>query len=154
MTKPYRQGVFAVVLNASNDVLLIQKPSYSKHDWTIVGGGRDEGESDIDNLYREISEELGVDRANLEILGKSTIKHSYEYPAELSETLHGGKYSGQSYEIFVVRFTGNPNDMVLAEEEIASIRWTPTRELSAYLNFPNQFTNIHAAISEVLKEAQ
>lgn len=154
MTKPYRQGVFAVILNASNEVLLIQKPSYSKNDWTIVGGGRDEGESDVDNLYREIKEELGVDRAELEILGKSGVRHSYEYPPELSKSIHGGKYMGQSYEIFVVRFTGNPNDMVLAEEEIASIRWTPIGELSAYLNFPNQFTNIHTAISEVLKEAQ
>ena len=152
MTKPYRQGVFAAILNASNDVLLIQKPSYSKNDWTIVGGGRDEGESDVDNLYREIKEELGVDRAELEILGKSSVRHSYEYPVELSETLHDGKYIGQSYEIFVVRFTGNPSDMVLAEEEIASIRWSPINDLSRYLNFPNQHKNIVAALSEVLQD--
>lgn len=150
MNKLYRKGVFAVILDETDNALIIQKPSYRPADWTLIGGGREENESAIDNLYREVFEETGAIKEQLEVVGKAQTLHSYDYPMMLKAKIHDGKYDGQSYDIFVVRFKGDKRDLRFAKEEVNLAKWVTIRELQDYLHFPDQLKNISKAISEVM----
>src|SRR3546814_16620442 len=55
-----RRKVRAVVLNEQGEVLLVRPHGYREGEWTLAGGGVEEGESPIEAMRREIGEELGV----------------------------------------------------------------------------------------------
>jgi len=52
-----RKATRAIVLNGANILLLYTK---RYHDYSLPGGGIDEGESNIDGLIRELKEETGA----------------------------------------------------------------------------------------------
>src|SRR3546814_10974896 len=55
-----RRKVRAVVLNEQGEVLLVRPHGYREGEWTLAGGGVEEGESPLEAMRREIGEELGV----------------------------------------------------------------------------------------------
>lgn len=56
-SKFHRQAARAIVLNGDN-ILMLYTERY--HDYTLPGGGVDEGEDIIDGLIRELKEETGA----------------------------------------------------------------------------------------------
>jgi len=56
-----RKATRAIVLNGES-ILLLYTARY--HDYTLPGGGIDEGESNIDGLIRELKEETGAHNVN------------------------------------------------------------------------------------------
>ena len=66
-------GVFAIILNDMNQVLLIQK--HGKDYWERPGGKISYGEHAIKALKREILEETNI---NIKILGPATITETIE----------------------------------------------------------------------------
>lgn len=62
-----RKATRAIVLNGENILLLYTK---RYHDYSLPGGGIDEGESKIDGLIRELKEETGAQNIqNIEAFG-------------------------------------------------------------------------------------
>lgn len=57
-----RTACRAILLNRSNEVLLIriENPAGPWNGWITPGGGREDGESDVVALKRELNEELGL----------------------------------------------------------------------------------------------
>lgn len=86
---------------------MIQKNIYRDNEWTFIGGGREEGESLKENLFKEIEEETELNKNNFELLKISNKKIEYDYPKELAKKVHNSKYRGQSYNQALVKFKGD-----------------------------------------------
>jgi len=150
LTKPYRFGVNAIIIDRDNNFLLVQKNGYKDNEWNFLGGGREEGETLEQNLFREINEEIGSVKSDFEIVGVSSCKIEYDYPADTVMKIHGGKYRGQSYEQVVLRFLGNKDKLVFSSEEFRTHKWVKAEELVDHLIFPNQYHNHQKAINELM----
>lgn len=150
MNKPYRQGVNAIVIDKENNFLLVQKNSWEDNMLTVIGGGREGDETPEENLYRELLEEIGAEKNDLEILGISSHNIEYDYPEDLSSKINGGKYRGQSYKQFVVRFIGDKDKLIFNPEEFRGHKWVKADELQKYLVLPNQYHIHKQAIDEIL----
>jgi len=55
-----RQKVRAVVIDKSGRVLLVRPHGYSSDNWTLAGGGVEEGEEPQEAIRLELAEELGL----------------------------------------------------------------------------------------------
>lgn len=150
MNKPYRQGVNAIILDKDNNFLLVQKNAWKDNELTIPGGGRDDNETPEENLFRELAEEIGAEKKDLSILGISSYDIKYDYPVELSLKINGGKYMGQSYKQFVIRFIGDKSKLIFSPEEFRGHKWVRADELHKYLVLPNQYETHKKAINEIL----
>ncbi|MFO8053351.1 MAG: NUDIX domain-containing protein [Candidatus Omnitrophota bacterium] len=146
--KPYREGVNAIVIDNKNNFLLVQKNKYKDNEWNFLGGGRKEDETLKENLFRELSEEIGAEKENFEIIGISSHKIEYDYPADTALKIHNGKYRGQSYNQVILRFIGNKDKLVFNTKEIRKHKWVQPDKLEKYLIFPKQYSCHKKAIDE------
>ena len=148
--KPYRKGVSIIIVDKNNNFLLVQKNRYKDNEWNFLGGGREDSETLNQNIFRELKEEIGSERTDLEIVGVSTHKIKYDYPPDTILKIHGGKYRGQSYDQVILRLTGDKNKLIFTTEEFKKHKWVKAKELKKYLVFPNQYENHKKAIDELL----
>lgn len=148
--KLYRKGVNVIVIDKDNNFLLVQKNGYKDNEWNFLGGGREEGETMEQNLFRELNEEIGSERSDFEIIGTSTHKIEYDYPPDTVLKVHRGKYKGQSYDQVILRFIGKKDKLVFTTKEFRAHKWVKTKELKKHLTFPNQYKTHKKAIDELL----
>lgn len=146
---PFRQGAIALVLNKNNKVLLVQMLSYKENQWRFPGGGIDEDEKPGDALLREFSEELGSDK--FEIIAESKYKTEYFWPEEIIKMRHeqkGELFKGQQQYQFLVKYSGEENEINPDPNEIKKIKWISINELPEHLIFNGQLE----LTQKVLKE--
>lgn len=55
-----RRKVRAVVINDNGEFLLVRPHGYREGEWTLAGGGVEDGETLHEAMRREIAEELGL----------------------------------------------------------------------------------------------
>jgi 8-oxo-dGTP pyrophosphatase MutT (NUDIX family) len=124
-----RQKVRAVVVNDHGEFLLVRPHGYSEGEWTLAGGGVEDGETTYQAMRREIAEELGVTLE--EELEQLPVGNRFIYSAE-----HKAKkaldHDGQEAAMFVVRLRDDA-PLALQAEEIAEARWfTADEALTAF----------------------
>jgi putative (di)nucleoside polyphosphate hydrolase len=125
----YRMGVGVVLLNQLNQVFVakrIDTPSA----WQMPQGGIDKGEAPHETVMRELTEEIGTDRA--EIIAETKDWLIYDLPEGLSKKVWGGKYKGQKQKWFAMRFTGTDTDIDLTADkhpEFSEWKWTSMDQL-------------------------
>jgi putative (di)nucleoside polyphosphate hydrolase len=127
---PYRPGVGAVLLNHSGLVFVGQRLDTAGEAWQMPQGGLDPGEDPRQAVLRELSEEIGTNRA--EIIACASRPFRYDLPAELIGTVWRGRYGGQEQWWFALRFTGTDADIDLKAHkhpEFRAWRWVPMAEL-------------------------
>ena len=146
---PYRKGVHAIVLDESNNILLVQKQIYGDSQWDFPGGGVDEGEKPKDAVLRELKEELGSNA--FEIVRKSPFIDRFEWPKEAQQRgfdKHGKWWRGQEKHQFITRFTGNKDEIIIQNDEIRKISWVPYSELEKFLIFEGQWENAKKVLDD------
>lgn len=122
---PHRRGVGALLFNAAGHVLVGRRIDTSNA-WQFPQGGINKGERPRVAVLRELTEEIGTDRA--EIVAKSVHWYTYDLPEELLGHVWSGKYRGQKQRWFALRFTGHDEDIDLnasGHPEFDSWRWVP-----------------------------
>jgi putative (di)nucleoside polyphosphate hydrolase len=125
----YRMGVGIVLLNQLNQVFVakrIDTPSA----WQMPQGGIDKGEAPHETVMRELTEEIGTDRA--EIIAETKDWLIYDLPEGLRKKVWGGKYKGQKQKWFAMRFTGTDTDIDLTADkhpEFSEWKWTSMDQL-------------------------
>jgi len=145
--RPYRKGVVVLVIDEDDRFLVLQLNEYDNNQWNFLGGGRKKGETEEENLFRELKEELGCGKECFEVLGKSKNRLKYLFPS----TMNGNYFKGQVKDQFLVRFTGEKKDIKIQEDEIKDCKWVLREELKDHLLFLDQHKNAMKVIDELFK---
>ena len=98
--------------------------------WQMPQGGIDKGEAPHETVMRELTEEIGTDRA--EIIAETKDWLIYDLPEGLRKKVWGGKYKGQKQKWFAMRFTGTDTDINLTADkhpEFSEWKWTSMDQL-------------------------
>ncbi|MCC6220428.1 MAG: RNA pyrophosphohydrolase [Deltaproteobacteria bacterium] len=100
LKKIFRPNVAVVVINDQGLILACHR-SDRKNVWQLPQGGIDEGETELEALYRELEEEIGT--REVEVIGRLSQKIRYEWP----EKYYSRGYHGQEQTYFLVRLSGD-----------------------------------------------
>ena len=127
---PLRTGVGIILLNNDNKVFVARRIDNAKNFWQMPQGGVDEGEDFLKAAYRELEEETSIKNVKLmrELEGTTT----YELPDQLLGIIWKGKYRGQKQKWFLMRFTGNNNeiDIKTKKPEFLDWKWIELEEIT------------------------
>tara|TARA_B100001057_G_C22589849_1_gene848520 strand:+ start:32 stop:499 length:468 start_codon:yes stop_codon:yes gene_type:complete len=118
---PLRIGVGAIVLNNNNHVFVGKRKDNPINKWQMPQGGVEKNEDLLDAMKRELYEETSI--TSIKVLKELDNWLSYELPSNLLGKIWKGKYRGQKQKWFIVRFTGNENEINLNTKYPEFIEW-------------------------------
>jgi len=129
MTLPaqyFRVGAGAVILNESGLVFATERKGIPGA-WQLPQGGLDHNEEPLQAVYRELFEETGIKKDDLELIEYYPEPLAYELPAELRKSKTG---RGQVQYWFLFRHKGDENTIDLKSGvEASSWQWMPFGKL-------------------------
>jgi putative (di)nucleoside polyphosphate hydrolase len=103
MSETFRAGVGAVVCQSPEQVLVLERIDHP-HSWQYPQGGIEKGESPESAMWREVREETGLTRDDLELVREVPLWLGYELPGELRSAKTG---RGQVHRWFILGTVGN-----------------------------------------------
>jgi 8-oxo-dGTP pyrophosphatase MutT (NUDIX family) len=118
----YRAGVGALIVNKNKEILMVQNNSFREDEWDFTKGGMHMGESEMETLEREISEELGKDM-KYKVLRRSSWYVIYEWPVEKQE--REGMRGAARVSYWILHTEGEVKPL---EEELRAIKWVKDSE--------------------------
>ena len=146
----YRRGVAALIMNTKQEILLVNLISFEEKYFAVPGGGQDEDETLQEAAYREIKEELNINKSDLELVGISNTPVIIEY--KKNKLIRNGiSYEGQERYYFGFRFTGNEKSIHPNDGEVRSFKWVSIKDLSKYLLFENQLEDTLEKVREMFR---
>ncbi len=134
----YRQGIYGLVLNSSDQVLLVFKRNSKM--WDFPGGGIDDGETMEQAIRREVLEELGI--SDIKILHISEITNKYDWPESEKEKNFNKKgiwKLGQEQHFAVLKYLGADSEIKLQDEELLELKWVDKENLKSHMGYPDQY---------------
>lgn len=144
----YRKGVSALIINNREEFLLVNLESFETIFFAIPGGGLEENETLEKAVYREIEEEVGINRKSLELVSIGKMPLIFKF--KTIKLNRGGKeYEGSERHFFGFRFIGNDSEIILQDGEVRSYKWVSFSELKNYLLFDNQLEETVEKILEL-----
>ena len=76
----YRANVGIVITNEKRQILLAKR--FKQDAWQLPQGGIDTDETELDALYRELEEEVGLNPGHVTLLAKTPKWLRYDLPTE------------------------------------------------------------------------
>jgi putative (di)nucleoside polyphosphate hydrolase len=117
-----------LVLNKADQIFIGERLGSPRH-WQLPQGGVEQGQSEEQNVLRELEEELGIDKSSFEILKKLSVVNQYDFkkPPDYAK----GRYLGQRQSFWVVRFLGEDKDIKLDkhDQEFSAFSWIEVEKL-------------------------
>lgn len=128
---PYRPCAGVMLMNRDGLVFVGQRLDSTLEAWQMPQGGIDQGEDALDAAYRELWEETGVARSEVELMASAPEELWYDLPDDLIGKVWKGKWRGQRQRWFLFRFVGEDDDINIAtaEPEFRAWRWAAPAEL-------------------------
>ena len=118
---PLRTGVGIAVLNSKNQVFVGKRKDNPFDKWQMPQGGIDPNEAPSVAMKRELEEETSI--KNFKFLKEFNQWLEYELPENLIGKIWKGKYRGQKQKWFIVRFTGEENEIDINTKYPEFIEW-------------------------------
>ena len=118
---PMRLGVGIILLNDKNNVFVGKRRDNPGEKWQMPQGGVENGENFLTAMKRELLEETNI--KNIKIIKEIKQIYEYELPKNLIGVIWKGKFRGQKQKWFIVRFTGNENEINLNTKYPEFIEW-------------------------------
>ena len=119
---PLRIGVGAIVINKENKIFVGKRKDHPNGDkWQMPQGGVNKGEDLLKAMKRELEEETSI--KNIQILKEMDGWTEYELPNYLIGKIWRGKYRGQKQKWFVLKFTGNDDEINIKTNHPEFIEW-------------------------------
>ncbi len=144
----YRKGVSALIFNKNKELLLVNLVSFEERFFAIPGGGLEDGEDLKEAVYREIQEELGIEKEPLEYVGESDEPLRFKFK-EIKFTRDGKDYEGSERYFFGFNFLGDDMDIKFNDGEVRSYKWVKLQDLKNYLLFESQLEETTKYIREI-----
>jgi putative (di)nucleoside polyphosphate hydrolase len=132
---PYRPAAGIMLLNRDGRVWVGQRLDSTLEAWQMPQGGLDENEDALEGALRELEEETGIGRDNVELIARAPGELTYDLPQDLVGKLWKGKWKGQRQAWFLLRFLGADADVNLQTEhpEFRTWKWAEPAELPAMI---------------------
>ena len=111
----YRPNVGIILANHRDEVFWGKR--VNQHAWQFPQGGIKHGETPALAMYRELGEEIGLQRAHVRILGRTREWLRYEVPDQWIRRDWRGTYRGQKQIWFLLRLVGRDCDVRLRASE-------------------------------------
>ena len=110
----YRPNVAMVVINSMNKVLICRRKN--TRTWQFPQGGIDNGEDIKKAMYRELSEEVGLSKDDVSLVGESKGTITYDIPKTIRSKVLGGKFKGQEQKWFLLKLKKDNSEIKLDNE--------------------------------------
>ena len=110
----YRPNVAMVVINSTNKVLICRRKN--TRTWQFPQGGIDNGEDIKKAMYRELSEEVGLSKDDVSLVGESEGTITYDIPKTIRSKVLGGKFKGQEQKWFLLKLNKENCEIKLDNE--------------------------------------
>ncbi len=120
----YRENVAALILNQEGKLLICERISVPGA-WQFPQGGVDKGESHEEALYREVVEEIGLQREDYKIVDQRD-GYRYLYPEPIrSRKLkkHGNHGQEQTYYLCRLSASAAEINVVQSPQEFGDHKW-------------------------------
>jgi putative (di)nucleoside polyphosphate hydrolase len=118
---PLRVGVGIIVLNKKNKVFVAKRIDNPNNFWQMPQGGVNDGENFLIAAYRELEEETSI--KNVELIKELDGTITYELPNRLLGVVWKGKYKGQKQKWFLMRFTGEEQEINIKTKNPEFLDW-------------------------------
>ena len=120
----YRLNVAMIVLNKDNKVLFCKRRN--TENWQFPQGGVDENENIESAMFRELNEEVGLKKDNVEIKAVSQNLIYYDIPKNIRSRVLGGKFKGQAQKYFLLKLISGDVDLNIENiPEFDKHSWVP-----------------------------
>jgi putative (di)nucleoside polyphosphate hydrolase len=144
----YRKGVSALIINKKKELLLVNLESFEDKYFAIPGGGVEPGETLEEAVYREIHEELSIEKKSLQFVRQSNIPIRFKF--KVIKMIRGDKdYEGSERYFFGFRFISANNEIQPKKGEVRYYKWIPFEQLKDYLLFDGQLKDTQEKIIEI-----
>ena len=132
---PYRPAVGVMLINNENKVFVAQRLDSTLEAWQMPQGGLDPGETPLEGAYRELEEETGIRRDQVEIVQQARDELTYDLPEDLIGKVWKEPWRGQRQTWFLARFLGEDSDVDIAtpDPEFRAWKWAEPAELPALI---------------------
>lgn len=120
----FRANVGIIICNKSGQVFWARR--YGQHSWQFPQGGIDEGETAEQAMYRELNEEVGLQKKDVKIVAVSRNWLRYKLPKRLVRKGSTPVCIGQKQKWFLLSLTCNESDInfnVTGHPEFDDWRW-------------------------------
>ena len=141
-----------VLLNKKNKVFVAKRIDNPKNFWQMPQGGVDGDENYYDAALRELEEETSI--VSVEFIHEINKKLTYILPDHLIGIIWKGRFKGQTQKWFVMRFTGNENEINIKTKnpEFLDWKWIDLKDLTKIaVNFKlDVYKNLEQEVSKIL----
>ena len=107
----YRANVGIVITNDKKQILLAKR--FKQNGWQLPQGGIDEDETELDALYRELQEEVGLDPSHVTLIAKTPKWLRYELPDEHVRRTQKPKCIGQKQVWYLLKLDSSDEEISL-----------------------------------------
>ena len=118
---PLRRGVGIVLLNNKNSIFVGKRIDNPKNFWQMPQGGVDNNENLFEAAKRELEEETSI--KSTELIKELDFWLEYNLPKNLIDKIWKGKYRGQKQKWFIMKFTGNEDEINIKTENPEFLKW-------------------------------
>ena len=107
----YRANIGIVITNDKKQILLAKR--FKQNGWQLPQGGIDEDETELDALYRELQEEVGLDPSHVTLIAKTPKWLRYELPDEHVRRTQKPKCIGQKQVWYLLKLDSSDDEISL-----------------------------------------
>jgi len=118
---PLRIGVGIVLLNNKNNIFVGKRIDNPGKFWQMPQGGVNNNENFFEAAKKELEEETSI--KSVELIKELDPWLEYELPNNLLGKIWGGKYRGQKQKWFVIKFTGQENEINIKTKNPEFLEW-------------------------------
>ena len=107
----YRANVGIVITNEKKQILLAKR--FRQDAWQLPQGGIDKNETELDALYRELQEEVGLDSSHVTLIAKTPKWLRYELPDEHVRRTQKPMCIGQKQVWYLLKLDSSDDEISL-----------------------------------------
>ena len=107
----YRANVGIVITNDKKQILLAKR--FKQNGWQLPQGGIDEDETELDALYRELQEEVGLNPSHVTLIAKTPKWLRYALPDEHVRRTQKPKCIGQKQVWYLLKLDSSDDEISL-----------------------------------------
>ena len=125
----YRKNIGIILCNSKNELLICKR--LKEDSWQFPQGGFEKNESSENAMFRELFEEIGLQKNDIAILGKTKKWLKYDLPKKYQRKTNNQLCIGQKQIWFLLRLISNDQSINLCtskKPEFDDWEWVSERK--------------------------